>query len=83
MPKAFSSIREIEVKSNERLKYCEVTFRCKLQVSRDRRENLSIYVKHVIIKAMQIKTRRKFELRLSTSVHLLENLKQSGHLLGK
>ena len=32
-----------------------------------------MHVKHVFIKALQIKTWRKFELRLSTSVHLLEN----------
>ena len=36
--------------------------------------SLSKHVKHVFIKALQIKTRRKFELRLSTSVHLLENV---------
>ena len=35
---------------------------------------LGLHVKHVFIKALQIKTRRKFELRLSTSVHLLENV---------
>ena len=39
--------------------------------------------KQVFIKALQIKTRRKFELRLSTSVHLLENLKQSNLTFSK
>ena len=40
-------------------------------------------VKHVFIKALQIQTRRKFELRLSTLVHLLENLKQSNLTFSK
>ena len=43
----------------------------------------SIYVKHVFIKALQIKTWREFELRLSTSVHLLENLKQNNLTFSK
>ena len=69
MPIAISSIRERERE-------------------RERRIYLSIYlpglhVKHVFIKALQIKTRRKFELRLSTSVHLLENLKQSNLTFSK
>ena len=40
-------------------------------------------VKHVFIKSLQIKTRRIFELRLSTSVHLLENLKQNNLTFSK
>ena len=52
----------ISYKLSERLKYCEVTFRC-IHGGTGVRE--SIYVKHVLIKALQIKTRREFELRLS------------------
>ena len=45
---------------------------------------LGIHVKHVLIKALQTKTRRrKFGLRLSTSGHLLENLKQNNWTFSK
>ena len=74
----------ISYKLSERLKYCEVTFRC---IHGDKnfksRGNLSIHVIYVFIKALQIKTRREFELRLSTSVHLLENLKQNNLTFSK
>ena len=40
----------------------------------DRSIYLWLHVKQVLIKALQIKTQRKFELRLSAPVHLLENV---------
>ena len=73
----------ISYKLNERLKYYEVTFSCihggKNFKSRGIwvRESICLLgFIHVFIKTLQIKTWRKFELRLSTSVHLLENLNQ-------
>ena len=73
----------ISYKLNERLKILWLhsgVFTAARTVSRGRSERiyLSIYlwlhVKRVFIKALQIKTQRKFELRLSMSVHLLENV---------